>query len=200
KSSGRSSKAPDNFGAQPPAQVSQPAREPPREPPKAAQDTQDSRPILDRLPIGILVYRLNTLIYANRTFLEWTGYATLDALNDAGGLESLFIESADIPFSRDSKNGTKALTIATVNGAQKPVEGRLFSTSWNNENALALMINPRAENNDEKSAHASFQSAETDAALRENRELKAILDTATDGVLVLDSIGRIVSANRSAQA
>jgi PAS domain S-box-containing protein len=203
KSSSRGSKAPDDFGAEPPVQVSQPAREPPREPPRAIHDTQDSRPILDRLPVGILVYRLNTLIYANRTFLEWTGYPTLDALNDAGGLESLFIESADTPSSRDSKNGTKALTIATVNGMQKPVEGRLFSTTWNNENALALMINPRAENK-EKSADVTLQSTEADASLRsvekENRELKAILDTATDGVLVLDRTGRIVSANRSAQA
>jgi hypothetical protein len=31
----------------------------------------------DRLPIGILVYRLNSLIYANRAFLAWTGYSTL---------------------------------------------------------------------------------------------------------------------------
>ena len=50
------------------------------EPPKAARngdaarDTDEGRPILDRLPIGILVYRLNNLIYANRAFLDWTGY------------------------------------------------------------------------------------------------------------------------------
>ena len=49
-------------------------------------------PILDRLPVGILIYRLNTLIYANRAFLEWTGYANLQALQAAGGLASLFIE------------------------------------------------------------------------------------------------------------
>ena len=35
---------------------------------------------------------------------------------------------------------------------------------------------------------------------RENTELKAILDTATDGVLVLDRTGRVLSANRSAEA
>jgi PAS domain S-box-containing protein len=35
---------------------------------------------------------------------------------------------------------------------------------------------------------------------RENDELKAILDTATDGVLVLDRAGRVLSANRSAEA
>ena len=99
-------------------------------------DVQDSRPILDRLPVGILVYRLNTLIYANRAFLDVDRVATLDALNEAGGLDSLFIERR--ANSSDSRNGAKSLTIATVNGTQKPVEGRLFSAVWNKENALVL--------------------------------------------------------------
>ena len=68
-----------------------------REPVKAARDAQDSRPILDRLPVGILVYRLNSLLYANRAFLDWTGYPSLEALTEAGGLDSLFIDSKSKP-------------------------------------------------------------------------------------------------------
>ena len=178
---------PDDFGAE---EVSAPV-EPPREPTKAGRDAHDSRPILDRLPVGILVYRLNSLIYANRAFLEWTGYPTLEALSEAGGLDSLFIDSKSKSSSGDTKNGTKSLTIATVNGKQKPVEGRLFSAIWNEENALVLMINTGVEANAEP-AGASLR--------RENDELRAILDTATDGVLVLDRAGRVLSANRSAEA
>jgi PAS domain S-box-containing protein len=180
----------DDFGAEPVLPVTPPAREPP----KIALDAQDTRPILDRLPVGILVYRLNTLMYANRAFLEWTGYSTLEALNEAGGLESLFIESKDKSSSPGSRTGGKSLTIATISGTQKPVEGRLFSATWSKENALVLMIDPRA-GGAEKSADASLPHAE-----RENRELRAILDTATDGVLMLDRKGRILSANRSAEA
>ena len=43
------------------------------------------RPLLDRLPVGILVYRFDQLLYANRAFLDWTGYESLMALSDAGG-------------------------------------------------------------------------------------------------------------------
>jgi PAS domain S-box-containing protein len=179
--------APDDFGAEP---LSTPAQ-PPREPPKAGRDAQESRPILDRLPVGILVYRLNSLIYANRAFLEWTGYPTLEALSEAGGLDSLFIDAKSESPSKDAKNGARSLTIATVNGKQKPVEGRLFGVVWHDENALVLMINTQSEGD----------VAPTDISLRrENDELRAILDTATDGVLVLDRSGRVLSANRSAEA
>ena len=85
--------ASDDFGgeayAPPPPEAPKPART------TNAEAPPDGRPMLDRLPIGILVYRLNNLIYANRAFLDWTGYATLDALAEAGGLDSLFIEQQD---------------------------------------------------------------------------------------------------------
>jgi PAS domain S-box-containing protein len=163
----------------------------------AARDAQEGRPILERLPIGILVYRLNTLLYANRAFLEWTGYPNLEALSEAGGLDSLFIETSTTPASSNGGNGAKSLTITTVNGNQKPVEGRLFNVAWNEENALVLMIDTQAKS--ENTARAR-----DDAALRrleaEKNELKTILDTATDGVLVLDRAGRLLSANKSAEA
>jgi PAS domain S-box-containing protein len=179
----------------------------PAEPPRAARngdaarDTAEGRPILDKLPVGILVYRLNNLLYANKAFLDWTGYDSLGALNEAGGLDSLFIETQEDPAPKDVRagatNGAKPLTITTVNGNQRAVQGRLFSVAWNGDNALVLMINTQPVS-DEAQARA------TDATLRrleaENREIKTILDTATDGVLVLDRAGRVLSANRSAQA
>ena len=189
--------APDDFGPEP-AAASVPVSTPPRAARNgdAARDTREGRPILDRLPVGILVYRLNTLIYANRAFLDWTGYPTLEALAEAGGLDSLFIDTKTGPPASETKNGSKTLTITTVNGKQKPVEGRLFSVAWNNENALVLMISTHAVADDRgKAAELSLRRLET-----ENSELKAILDTATDGVLVLDRGGRVLSANRSAEA
>ncbi len=161
---------------------------------EAVRDAEEARPMLDRLPVGILVYRLNNLIYANRAFLAWTGYASLGSLSEAGGLDSLFIETKQSAPGDEPKNGGRTLTINTVNGRQKPVEGRLFSTNWGGENALVLMISTQAEERD-KASDLTLRRLEA-----ENQELKSILDTATDGVVVVDRAGRVLSANRSAQA
>jgi PAS domain S-box-containing protein len=167
---------------------------------ETARDASEGRPIFDRLPVGILVYRLDNLIYANRAFLDWAGYPTLDALAEAGGLYSLYIETAQAK-PPDVQEGAKRLAISTVNGDQPPVEGHLFGAIWNNENALVLMLNPQPAAQpaaDEQQSKAAEMSLRRIAA--ENRDLETILDTATDGVLMLDRAGRVLSANRSAEA
>jgi PAS domain S-box-containing protein len=172
----------------PPAAMAEP---PPTSAPAVSSESE--LPILDRLPVGILIYRLNDLIYANRAFLEWTGYSSLMALREAGGLDSLFIESAPGPALKNG-NGGKALTITTPTGKQMPVQGRLFSTRWGGDNALVLMLNTAA----------AERSTDDDAKIQqiqiENRELKAVLDTATDGIVLIDKGLRILSANHSAQS
>ena len=93
--------------------------------------------------------------------------AILDALTEAGGLDSLFIETKHVGRPTPS-NGGKTLTITTVNGKQKPVEGRLFSVAWNDENALVLMINTQVVSDERRKA--------TETSLRrvenENHELR----------------------------
>ena len=178
-----------DFAAEP-LVMQQPAA--PSPPPRAAAG-DDSRAILERLPIGILVYRLSNLLYANRAFLDWTGYDSLASLNDAGGLDSLFIEPA---AGDEQGTGSKSLNIATVNGQQKPVKGRLFSVPWGQETALVLMIQTFGDTETEaKPNETSLRRLEA-----ETNELRAVLDTATDGVLLLDGAGRVLTANRSAQA
>ncbi len=219
----RLKRAPGTPTAQAAPRTQPPAREPPQtpeapliaypppprpaEPPRAARngdaarDTSEGRPILDKLPVGILVYRLNNLLYANKAFLDWTGYDSLGALTEAGGLDSLFIETKDDPAAKDVRagatNGSTPLAITTINGNQRAMQGRLFSVVWNGENALVLMINtqPRSDEAQVRATEASLRRLES-----ENHEIKAVLDTATDGVLVLDRAGRVLSANRSAQA
>jgi signal transduction histidine kinase len=96
----------------------------------------DAHALVDKLPLGVLIYRFDTLFYANRAFLEQVGYESLPAFIEAGGLDSLFIETS----GGNADSGSQTLTITTGNGEKVPVEGRLFSVPWNGESALALIL------------------------------------------------------------
>jgi len=181
--------------------------------PRSAPSAPADRTLLDRIPIGVLVYRLDTLLYANRAFLEWTGHEHLHAFAEAGGLDSLFVEGG--AESSGVAGAGKTLAIATPRGDQLPVEGRLFSIPWEGETALALMLatagaapgktaehKPHAPDEQREDATARVAAAEAavQRAEAQARELKTALDTATDGVIVLEADGRIVTANRGAEA
>src|SRR6202041_2643814 len=94
--------------------------------------------LLDRFPIGVLVYRHDALLYANRHFLETTGYDNLTALEAAGGLNSLFVERGADALAEST--GAQALSIMTRGGETVAVDGRMFSVPWNGASALALIL------------------------------------------------------------
>ena len=73
------------------------------------------RAVLDRLPVAVLVYRGDKLIYANRALLEWTGYEDVEAIAAAGGLERLFAEPGVVQFGEPGGSGG-ALAITTRRG------------------------------------------------------------------------------------
>ena len=133
--------------------------------------------LLDRIPLGILIYRHDALLYANRHFLEWSGYENLDAIEAAGGLSTLFAEPAADALSETG--GAQSLSIMTQRGDSVPVEGRMFTVPWNGSSALALILT--------NGQTCDGRRARCDAAEAEIRELKSILDTATDGVMTLDA-------------
>ncbi len=133
------------------------------------------RPLLDRLPVGILIYRHSHFIYANASFLNWTGHKTLADFSQAGGLDTLFIEThAD----GSEGNGGQSLRLADPAGTQTPVDARLFTIPYDGSTAMALVLVPAADNAE---MAATIKTAETELT-----ELKAILDIAADGVLILD--------------
>ena len=156
----------------------------------------DQRPILDRLPVGVLVYRLDKLIYANRAFLDWTGYDQLSALEEAGGLDALFVEPTNTGLGEN--NGAQSLTIATNQGDQVPVEARLFTSPWEGESALVLMLTGVGSSGSGDERQKTFESALRHAKA-EVGEVRDILDAAADGVVVLDQDGHVQSVNRGAE-
>jgi PAS domain S-box-containing protein len=147
--------------------------------------------LLDRLPIGVLVYRYDELVFANRSFLTMTGYADLKTLAAAGGLDALFVDTS-IASPTESRAEGRHLLIATRSGSRLPVDGRLHAITWNGEPAFAIVLaNPDA---DEAAYEAALCRAEG-----ELRDLRRILDAATDAVVVIDCNGCILSTNRGGE-
>jgi PAS domain S-box-containing protein len=158
--------------------------------------------LLDRIPIGVLVYRHDTLLYANRHFLEWTGYENLAAIEQAGGLNTLFAEPGADAFAETGGANSfpvKSLSIVTHGGDKLPVEGRMFTVPWNGSSALALILTNGQNNGNAEAGRRTIEHA-LGAAENENRELKSVLDAASDGIITLDAEGRIVAANARAAA
>jgi len=126
--------------------------------------------LLERIPVGVLIYRHDALLYANRHFLELSGYQSLDALAAAGGFDTLFAEPGTGALAQS--NGAQSLSIVTAGGDRRPVEGRLFTVPWNGGSALALILTD-AEAEERRRADAlSLGTAED-----EIRELTARLES-----------------------
>jgi PAS domain S-box-containing protein len=181
---------PEQAATAEPAQEAPPSEAAEPSSPATAGETASEHVLLDRIPLGILIYRHDALLYANRHFLEWSGYENLDSITAAGGLNTLFAEPAADALTETG--GAQSLSIMTQRGDSVPVEGRMFTVPWNGASALALILT-----NGQKNAKAD---AALHAAEAEIRELKSLLDTATDGLMTLDAAGRIVGANARAAA
>jgi len=175
----------------PPASEQEPA---PAEPAPAVPPTLDGDRVLDRLPIGVLVHRGNEILFANRSLLDLAGHETGVDLA-AGGIAGLFGNSS-VSSGREQDGSPRA--IATRQGESIPVEVRRAQAEWNGEPADLMTIR-RIQDTE---ADRRLPVLEAELRQREGRmqELESILDTATDGVIVLDETGRIVSLNRSAEA
>ena len=125
--------------------------------------------LLDRVPAGVLVYRDGGLYYANRRFLELSGYDNLQALAAAGGLDGLFAEPRAGMFS--DSGAAQRISIRTARGAEIPVDGRLFTVPWDGPSALALILTGAKLEQRQNEERAALESAHN-----EIRELKSNLE------------------------
>jgi PAS domain S-box-containing protein len=187
------------------------------EPPARGESRRD-RALFDLLPVGVLIYRLDRLVYANAAFLQRMGYDSLYALEEAGGLDALYVEPGVSNASSTSDTGTP-VTISASQASNDhtpsaPTEARLYTIAWDDESALALIFSgsPAAAPAsmpapDVAVAAAPVAPAETLAPLQPSpvghanaEELATILDTTAEGILMFDAEGNINSCNRSAEA
>jgi PAS domain S-box-containing protein len=186
----------------------------PSEPPARGESRRD-KALLDLLPVGILIYRLDRLLYANPAFLTQMGYPGLHALEDAGGLDALYVEPGVSNAPSTSDTGTPVMISASqpqTSEATTPTppatDARLYTISWDGDSALALIFS--GARNEAAAVAAAISEpipvAEPDvpeplpAGHADAEELGAILDTTAEGIVMFDADGQISSANRSAEA
>ena len=200
----------------------------PPEPPARGEAARD-KALLDLLPVGILIYRLDRLLYANPAFLTRMGYPTLHALEDAGGLDALYVEPGASNACSTSDTG-KPVTISAsqpgdtaADAPSSAADARLYTISWDGDSALALIFSgtrhegaaiaaaiAQAEPVSMAASEAEPAVSEPEPAVSEpepadvghanTEDLAAILDTTAEGIVMFDAEGNIHAVNRSAEA
>ncbi|MEM9106876.1 MAG: ATP-binding protein, partial [Pseudomonadota bacterium] len=168
--------------------------------------------ILEQLPTPIIIHDGNSIFYINEEFRQLTGYLTKSELNELGGMSNLFDNngetSGDVQVSSDG-----SMTLVGAKGEPIRVQAKLRSVGWETGHALMLALGAWTQDEDEDEVElkenekvvqvfdAGYDRSLPDAGLQvEIEELRSILETATDGVVLLGEDGVIRSMNRSASA
>jgi signal transduction histidine kinase len=131
--------------------------------------------VLNRLPIGILVFRDQQVLFANRALLDLTAHDSIEGLRSSG-LPSIF-PAAD---AVDASVGP-VTQVVRRDGALVPVTARLQSIAWQGRPALML------------SASAAEIRIGHEAAVKSFAEMLA--DAREDGFVVTDRSGVITSVS-----
>ncbi|MGO7589119.1 ATP-binding protein [Rhizobium leguminosarum] len=161
---------------------------------------------VDQLPVAVLIHIGDALIHANPEFMRLTGYGTLEALREVGGIEAL-LQRREL---EEKSVGSGTMMLVKADDTLAPVTARLQSVRWEDANALMLALMPvegkedgrgEANRSEGRSEGRPERMVEKVAKLQvEVEELRSILETATDGVVVIGTEGDIRSMNRSASA
>jgi PAS domain S-box-containing protein len=144
--------------------------------------------------------------------LKRVGYASLYALEEAGGLDALYVEPGVSSASSTSEAGTP-MRISASHGNQQAIGGkseeaseteascstdaRLFTISWDGDSALALICSPGPGR---PAAEIERAGPPPTVGRADPEDFAAILDTTAEGIVMFDAEGALHACNRSAEA
>ena len=152
--------------------------------------------ILSRLPAPIMIYSGRRVHFANPAFLETTGYGSATELEMLGGIDQLIAGD-------HAGESTDRISIRIRGNGIRPFNALIRSVPWDGAQAMMLTIRDSDLNpaNTIRALPISDDERQAYQELRqEAAELSSILDTATDGVVILDADGSVRSLNHSAEA
>ncbi|MGQ2910091.1 MAG: ATP-binding protein [Aliihoeflea sp.] len=158
--------------------------------PRAEIDDGVEDRLIDHLPVATLIHSGEVLHLANHAFFDLTGFSSLDAFAEAGGLDALF-EDCD-----DGEDGI--LSLKRADGSELPVRAHLHSIPWHGAKALMLTLLPQPVTEPVPAAQIAEDGGEELRARL--AEFQTIIDTATDGVILIDNDFAVRSISKPAEA
>ena len=147
----------DRVGDAAPAVAPQP--QPPSEPARtgALINLGGETLVLNRLPLGILVFRDQQVLFANRAITEMVGYESVESLRGAG-LAAVFPAAGP-----DGAEGAGPVNhLVQRDGTLVPVTARLQSISWQGKPALMLSASTTEVRTGHETAVAAFAATYAD--------------------------------------
>ena len=157
---------------------------------------EDVRRVLDRLPLGVLVSRDAQPLFANRMLIESLGYADWAQFFRDDGLARMFRGRTRLEVDAEEHG---SLQLASRDGTSVAFEARIQKIEWDGA-AASLMTFRRPQDTPELTSRIRTLESDLRASEAGLRELHAVLDTATDGVVVMDEDGRVIALNRAGEA
>jgi PAS domain S-box-containing protein len=148
----------------------------------------------DQVPIGLLVHRGEAVLYANRFLLDLVDPEQTGAAPSASDASALFARGLDSGLQPGQPT---APTLIMGPDVGRLVECRASAVEWGDATATLQIITPLEDAN----PALRMRALELDVAQRDRRldELAAVLDLATDGIVILDGAGSILSLNPAAE-
>lgn len=157
---------------------------------KQGAGTEDAlRAMLDRIDTGVLVVRDDQVLFANRSLAEMAGYM------DAQAYLAANVAAPMGGFSLDRVGDEGIMQLTGKDDATHKVRAAIGKIDWDGQPASLLTVDPVNYN-----APVPALSSQVGDRVWNADELLAILNTATEGVLMIDVEGKILALNHGAEA
>lgn len=149
---------------------------------------------LSNFDAPILVYNKEKTLFANKELLELAGFQSLEELEQVGGIDRLLV-----PFEGAKDTSSGNLQLKKKDGSFITVQPILKRVDWEGTNALCLTF--KLEDPREKIELTNdIVTDQNTLDLVRVSDLENILETAADGILILENDGTIEALNSSGEA
>lgn len=167
--------------------------------------------IMDQSLLPLIVHRNFELLFVNQAAAELLGFKSGKAVMSNHNVLSLFPASrSELINWRDPSNdgrtgGAEAAEVLSLSftdeeGAHIEITARLAPIDWQGQHALQMHLSSEAEPLTKSGKRKFKKNKKHRKSNLKEAELRAVLDTATDGIITLDEEGNIESFNASAEA